>query len=52
MSNGFCSSNDCNEINVKVTCSTPGKRRRRAAEEGVADVTVDGLPKCSGFIHL
>ena len=45
-SNGFCSSNDCtgDEINVKVTCATSGKRRRRAAEEGVADVTVDGLP--------
>ncbi|KAI0213907.1 hypothetical protein LSAT2_001006 [Lamellibrachia satsuma] len=44
MSNGFCSSDNCNEINVKVTCLTPGKRRRRAAEEGVADATVYGLP--------
>ena len=42
-SNGFCSSDDCNEIKIDVKCGPTGRRRRRAAEEGVADVTVDDV---------
>ena len=40
---GFCSSDDCNEIDVKVKCSPSGKRRRREVEQGVAYITVDDL---------
>ena len=42
-SKGVCSSDDCNEIKIDVKCGSPGKRRRRAAEEGVADVTVEDV---------
>ena len=42
-SNGFCSSDDCNEIKIDVKCGPTGRRRRRAAEEDVAEVTVDDV---------
>ncbi|KAK2180165.1 hypothetical protein NP493_454g00003 [Ridgeia piscesae] len=42
-SKGFCSSDKCKEIKIDVKCGPTGRRRRRAAEEGVAEVTVDDV---------
>ncbi|KAK2171567.1 hypothetical protein NP493_1041g00014 [Ridgeia piscesae] len=40
---GFCSSDGCNELDVKVKCSPSGKRKRREVEQGIAYITVDDL---------